>query len=69
MLKEGVIIRAMDEDVLKKRAMPRTTRGVSQAQLNRIKAMLASGWTQQEVADAIGVSVSTVSKAAHPKAS
>lgn len=63
------IIRAMDEDVLKKRAMPRTTRGVSQAQLNRIKAMLASGWTQQEVADAIGVSVSTVSKAAHPKAS
>lgn len=63
------IIRAMDEDMLKKRAMPRTTRGLPQSQVNRIKAMLASGWTQQEVADAIGVSVSTVSKAASPKAS
>lgn len=63
------IIRNTDEDTLKKRAMPRTTRGVSPAQLNRMKAMLASGWTQQEVADAIGVSVSTVSKAVHPKKS
>ena len=61
------IIRNMDEDYLKKRAMPKTTRGLPQSQVNRIKAMLASGWTQQEVADAIGVSVSTVSKAAHPK--
>lgn len=60
------IINAMDEDKLKELALPKTTRTVSQAKINRAKAMAASGWTYQEIADSLGVSVSSVSKMLHP---
>ena len=50
-----------DIDKLRERATPRTTKSLSTAKINRIKAMQAS-YTLQQIADKMGVSVSTVSK-------
>ena len=58
------IIRVMDDETLKKLATPRTSGALPKSQQNRIKA---SGWTQEEVAKAIGVSASTVGKVARGK--
>lgn len=52
-----------DLDNVKQRAMPRTTRGLSNAQLARARALLANDYTQAQVADMLGVSPSTLSKA------
>ena len=58
------IIRMMDEDKLKELALPKTNRSVSPARESLIKAKLAAGWTLREIADSVGVSVSTVSRIA-----
>lgn len=58
------IISVMDDQTLKKLATPRSSNRIPQSQINRIKAMLASGWTQEEAARAIGISASTVGKIA-----
>ena len=50
-------------DVVKQRAMPRTSQGLSTARISRAKSMLALGNTQAAVAEALGVSVSTLMKA------
>ncbi len=50
-----------DVDNLRERATPRTTKSLSTAKINRIKAMQAS-YTLQQIADKMGISVSTVSK-------
>ena len=50
-----------DVDTLRERATPRTTKELSSAKISRIKAMSAS-YTLQQIADKMGVSVSTVSK-------
>lgn len=57
------ILNNTDQDAFKKRATPRTTAtNLSSAQISLIKAMLSSGmYTQKEIADRVGVSVSTVS--------
>lgn len=47
-------------DVVKQYAMPRTKKGISATQLARAQQMLNTGYTQAEVADAIGISVSTL---------
>jgi len=47
-------------DVIKKYATPRTTKLMTPAKVSRAKSMLAAGYTQAEVADALGVSVSTL---------
>lgn len=62
------IINATDEETLKKLAMPKTSRAVPQSKINKAKAMAASGWTQREIADSLGVSVSTISKILSPNA-
>lgn len=59
-----LILGTMDDEMLKKRAMPRNDRTLSNATLTRIKNLLASGISAQEVAERIGVSVSTVYKVA-----
>ena len=41
--------------------MPKTTKTVSQAKINRIKALSASNYTLQQIADKLDLSVSTVS--------
>lgn len=55
------IIDFADTDEVKKKAMPRNQRGLTSSQKSRIKAMSAAGYTQREIADKLGVSLSTVS--------
>lgn len=56
------ILRYADTDELRQRATPKTTTQPSTAKINRMKAMKASGYTVGEIADALGLSSSTVSK-------
>ena len=49
-------------DTIRQRATPRATNSLSTAKQHRISAMRASGYTTSEIADALGVSTSTVSK-------
>lgn len=55
------ILRYSDSDRVRQLATPRTTNNLSQAKISRIKGMKARGYTVSEIADAIGVSPSTVS--------
>lgn len=56
------ILNNTDIDAIKQRAMPRTTTALSQAKVNRVRALSNSGYTTSEIADALGVSSSTVAK-------
>lgn len=63
-ISENVLKKILDNtdvDTLRERATPRTTKELSSAKVSRIKAMSAS-YTLQQIADKMGVSVSTVSK-------
>ena len=55
------ILNNTDLDVIKQYATPRSSYGVSTSQIGRIKALSNSGYTLKEIADAVGVSPSTVS--------
>lgn len=54
------IIQNADIDSLRQRATPRTRTKLSQAKINKMSAMDASGYTMAEIADAMGVSTTTV---------
>lgn len=54
------IINNADLDALKKQAMPRTNKVMSTSKIARAKALDRNGYTLAEIADALGVSVSTV---------
>lgn len=56
------ILRYADQDNLRQRATPRSTTTLSTAQVNKIKSMKNSGYTNAEIADALGKSTSTISK-------
>lgn len=56
------ILNHTDIDKIRERATPRNTKTLSTAKMNKIKSMKASGYTTSEIADALGVSSSTVSK-------
>lgn len=56
------ILRYADPDRVRELAMPKTTTQVSQAKASKITAMNASGHTIAEIAEATGLSTSTVSK-------
>ena len=56
------ILNNTDIDVLRQRATPRTTATLSQAKINKAKNMSNSNFTLAQIADALGVSTSTVSK-------
>ena len=56
------IINNSDKDTLMQLAMPKTASTVSPAKVNKAKMMANSGHTLKEIADAIGVSPSTISK-------
>ncbi len=56
------ILRYSDPDVVRERATPRASTQLSEARVNRIKAMANSGSTNSEIADALGISPSVVSK-------
>lgn len=56
------IIKNVDLDELRQRATPRATTELSTAKISKIKTMNLSGYTTAEIAKALGVSTSTVSK-------
>lgn len=56
------IIKHVDKTNLRQRATPRTANTLSQAKINKISSMRASGYTMEEIASSLGVSTSTVSK-------
>jgi DNA-binding CsgD family transcriptional regulator len=56
------ILRNSDLDKVKKLATPKSNGALSQSKVNRIKAMSASGYSTAEIAEAVGVSTSAVTK-------
>lgn len=56
------ILNNTDIDALRARATPRTTSTLSTAKINTIKAMSASNYSLNEIANKLGVSPSTVAK-------
>lgn len=56
------IINNIDIDTLRQRATPRATTTLSTAKVNKIASMSASGYSTAEIAEALGVSPSTVNK-------
>lgn len=56
------ILNNSDPDSLRQRAMPKTTNTLSDAKVSRIKAM-SSSYTIAQIAEKLGISTSTVSKA------
>lgn len=56
------ILRRADPDQVRKYATPKQTVSMTPAKIARAKAMLAIGYTQAEVAEALGVSTSTIAK-------
>lgn len=63
-ISEAKLIRILnnsDPDILREKAMPKTTKELSSSKQSRIKAM-SSTYTMQQIADKLGVSTSTVSK-------
>ena len=49
-------------DTVRQRATPRATTQISKSKQNRIAALNASGYSTSEIADALGISSSTVVK-------
>lgn len=60
--KTSQILRYADEKVVRQKATPRATTTLSTAQVNKIKAMKASGHTNAEIAEALGKSTTTITK-------
>ena len=56
------ILNNADIDSLRQRATPRATTTLSTAKQNKIASMSASGYSTSEIAEALGISASTVSK-------
>lgn len=56
------ILRYADEKDVRQKATPRSATQMTTAKLNKIQAMKASGHTNAEIAEAVGMSTSTVSK-------
>jgi hypothetical protein len=54
------ILRHSDTDTVKKLALPKRKHLMTSSMQSRAKSMLASGYTQQEVADALGVGLTTL---------
>lgn len=55
------ILRYTDPDAIKELALPRLTNQLSKAKVDKISSMNASGYSISEIAEALGVSSSTVS--------
>lgn len=56
------ILKYADSEVVREKATPRQKATVPPAKANKAKAMYKSGYTLAEIADALGVSTSTISK-------
>ena len=60
--KLSAILRYADADKVKERAMPKTKAKLTVVKQNKIKSMSSMGYTNAEIAKALGVSTSAVSK-------
>lgn len=56
------ILQNTDIAALRERATPRNRKVISEAKLNKLQAMKASGYTNEQIAEAINMSASTVAK-------
>lgn len=56
------ILTKSDKDEIRRRATPRTSTTLSDAKINKIHSMKASGYTNAEIAEVLGVSTSTIIK-------
>ena len=56
------ILRYADQDAIRERATPRTRTEVSDARKARIRAMASSGYTNADIAEALNLSASSVSR-------
>ena len=56
------ILNNCNMDTVKQKAMPKSTRTLSDAKINHIATLKRSGYTNEQIADKLGVSVSTVIK-------
>ena len=56
------ILNNADMDVVKQMAMPRSTSKLSAAKINHIATLKASGYTNEQIANKLGVSTSTIVK-------
>lgn len=56
------ILNHTDSDLIRQLATPRTRTDLSEAKISQISAMKASGYTNAEIAERLGISTSTVSK-------
>jgi hypothetical protein len=54
------ILQNANDEAIRARAMPKPANALSSTQRSRIKAMLATGYTQAEIAAQLGISVSTI---------
>lgn len=64
-ISENILMKILantDSDSLRQKATPKATNTISNAQANRIKAMRASNYTIDEIARALGISTSTITK-------
>lgn len=57
------ILQNTDLEHIKSLATPRTSTGMTAAKMSRARSMAAAGYTQAEIADALGVSVSSITSA------
>ena len=56
------VLAAADMDRVRELAIPKDSRGVNTSKVARAKSLIARGYTQAEVADMVGLSVSTLKK-------
>ena len=56
------ILQNTDTAVIREKATPRDNRTLSEAKVNKLKCMVASGYSNSDIAEALGISPSTVTK-------
>lgn len=66
-LLENYVFKYVDDDELKKRALPRERKGLSDSKIRLAKSLIAAGNTASDVAERLGVSVNTLNNAIYSK--
>ncbi len=56
------ILKHADVDILREKATPKTYNEITPTKLNKLKCMAASGYTNSEIAEALGISATAVTK-------
>ena len=56
------ILQNTDTALIREKATPKVKNNLSEAKLNKLKCMAASGYSNSEIAESLGISSSTVTK-------